>query len=324
VLLEALPAYAGVIVEIRGRITNPFTEAQYRAVTILITDRLGTEIGRAQPDREGQYEVKVSGPQFIIIKALLEGYPEVLIQLDTKQYKESTTDRPENVVFGELRIQTYHQNITFREKGEAAPVQSLDEMLAGEDAKVVEAYHEARKQRETGDLGKAAKSLEKLVEKHPEFYIGQIDLGMILAAQLENDRAIDVFNRALKLRPEHSWGHIGLGLALNNKKDFKGAVPHLERAVAIETNSINAQYQLGFALFNLGETDRAIACLEHVVRLDPKFNGMAYKYLSSLYVKKSDTGSAVRALESYVAHFPDAPDRARVEEILKKLGRSVK
>jgi tetratricopeptide (TPR) repeat protein len=144
---------------------------------------------------------------------------------------------------------------------------------------------------------------------------------MILAARQENDRAIEVFNQAVKLRPEHSWGYIGLGLALNNKQDFRGALPHLEKAVGVEPNSINAQYQLGFALFSLGETERAAACFARVVELDPRFNPMAYKYLSSIRIKKGDAAGAADALESYLKNFPDAPDRDRVKQILSKLGR---
>ena len=48
---------------------------------------------------------------------------------------------------------------------------------------------------------------------------------------------------------------------------------------------------------------------------------MAYKYMSSICIKRADSAGAARALESYLAHFPDAPDRDRVVQILKKLGR---
>ena len=48
---------------------------------------------------------------------------------------------------------------------------------------------------------------------------------------------------------------------------------------------------------------------------------MAYKYLSSIYIKKSDPTGAARALKAYLEHFPDAGDRDRVEQILKKLGQ---
>ncbi len=322
--LITLPVLGGVTFELRGKITNPFTEEQFRAVTVLVTDRLAVELGRAHPDKAGQYVMKVTGPQFIIIKAELEGFPTVIYQLDTKQYKESTTDREENRVFGELRIQTYHQNITFGEKGgaptAAAPL-TLDDLLAKEDPEVVKAYQSARRQREGGDLKKALDSLEKLAKKHPDFYIGLIDLGMMLAAQQENDQALEVFKRAQTLRPEHSWGYVGEGLSLNNKKEYQSSMQPLEKAVSLDPNSVNAQFQMGFATFNLGQTDRAQACFLRVVELDPKFNPMAYKYISSICAKKGDTNGAARALEAYLGEFPNAPDRDKVEQILKKLGR---
>jgi tetratricopeptide (TPR) repeat protein len=312
------PAPAANTVEIKGRVTNQFAEEKYRAVEIVATDRLGVELGRARPDSRGQYELKISGPRYIIIKALLEGYPDAIYQLDTQEIRESTADREENKVFGELRIPTYFQNVTFRSKEDAS---GLEGLLAGENPAAVKAYRAVRSQKEAGDLKKAASSLEKLIQEFPDFYIGYIDLGMILAAQQENDRAVEVFQQAQKLRPQHSWAYVGLGLALNNKQDYRAAAQHLEKAVELEPNSVNAQFQLGQAAFKLGDHDRAIKCFEQVIALDPKFNPLAYKTLASIYVTRQNPQAAARALESYLAQFPDAADAEKVKQILTKLGR---
>lgn len=315
-------ATAAVTVEIRGKVTNNFTEEQHRAVTVTITDRLGTELGRTNPDKRGQYQIKISGPRYIIIKAIVEGYSPVRYQLDTEEQKESTTDFEHNRVFGELRIPTYYQDITFGQAGTAtdatAPL-TLEDLLAAEDPKAVKAYQQARQQKEAGDLNRAVRSLERLTKNYPTFYIGHIDLGMILAAQQENDRAFEIFTRAEKLRPGHPWAYVGLGAVMNNKQDYKSAAGYLEKAVELEPDSINAQFQLGQALFNLGDIARALSCFQRVVELDPKFNPMAYKYMSSIYVKRFNSEGAANSLKAYLAHFPDAPDRDKVEQILNKL-----
>jgi tetratricopeptide (TPR) repeat protein len=312
------PAPAANTVEIKGRVTNQFAEEKYRAVQIIVTDRLGVELGRARPDSRGQYELKISGPRYIILKALLEGYPDAVYQLDTQEIRESTADREENKVFGELRIPTYFQNVIFRSKEDAS---GLEGLLAGENPTAVKAYRAAQSLRDGGDLKNAAASLEKLIQQHPDFYIGYIDLGMILAAQQDNDRAVAVFTQAQKLRPDHPWAYVGLGLALNNKQDYRAAAQHLEKAVELEPNSVNAQFQLGQAAFKLGDHDRAIKCFEQVIALDPKFNPLAYKTLASIYVTRQDVQEARRALESYLAQFPDAADAEKVKQILTRLGR---
>ena len=312
------PAPAANTVEIKGRVTNQFTEQQYRAVQIIVTDRLGVELGRARPDNRGRYELKTSGPRYIILKAILEGYPDAVYQLDTQEIRESTSDREENRVFGELRVPTYFQNVTFRSKEDAS---GLEGLLAGENPAAVKAYREARSQKEAGDAKKAAEALEKLIQKYPDFYIGYIDLGMILAAQQDNDRAVAVFAQAQKLRPDHPWAYVGLGLALNNKQDYRAAAQYLEKAVQLEPNSVNAQFQLGQAAFKLGDHDRAIKCFDQVIALDPKFNPLAYKTLASIYVTRQNPQAAARALESYLVQFPDAADAEKVKQILTKLGR---
>ena len=217
-LAALLAAAAAHTVEIKGKVTNQFAAEKYRQVEILVTDRLGVELGRAHADERGRYELKISGPRYVILKALLEGYPTAIYQVDTQEIKESTEDREENRVFAELRTPTYFQNVTF---GSAGGPATLEDLLLKEDPAAVKAYRAARTQKEAGDLGKAAGALEKLVDKYPAFYIGYIDLGMVLAAQGQNDRAVEVFTKAGKLRPEHSWSYIGLGVALNNKQDYQ-------------------------------------------------------------------------------------------------------
>ena len=170
-------------------------------------------------------------------------------------------------------------------------------------------------------MGKAAGALEKLVDKYPAFYIGYIDLGMVLAAQGQNDRAVEVFTKAGKLRPEHSWSYIGLGVAFNNKQDYQAAAGYLEKAVAIEPNSVNALFQLGMASFKLGVHERAVACFERVAELEPKFNPMVYKTLASIHVSRRNPQAAARALETYLAQFPNAPDADKVKQILVKLAQ---
>ena len=315
----------GIAVEIKGRVTNELTEDEYRAVEIVVTDRLDVELGRTRPNNRGRYELKINAPKYIILKALLEGYPTALYQLDTKEYRESTDDREENRVFGNMRIQTYYQNVTFGQQGsipaEAERPLTLDGLLAREDPKAVKVYRKARSQKEAGNIEKAVDSLRTLIKKYPYFYIGYVDLGMILAAQQENDQAIEIFTGARALRPEQSWAYVGLGMAFNAKGEHQSAVEPLSKAIEIDPNSVNAQFQLGQASFKLGESDQALACFEKVVELDPKFDPMAYKIMSSLYVSKQDAQGAAGALEAYLEHFPEAPDRPKVEQILAKLGR---
>ena len=318
-LVALLPAAAAETVEIRGRVTNQLAGEKYRQVEIVVTDRLGVELGRARPDARGRYELKVSGPRYVIVKALLEGYPPAIYQVDTQEIKESTEDREENRAFAELRTPTYVQNVTFGAAG--GPPATLEDLLSKEEPAAVKAYRAARRQKEAGDLAKAAGALEKLVERYPAFYIGYIDLGMILAAQGQNDRAVEVFTKAGKLRPEHSWSYIGLGVALNNKQDYQAAAGYLEKAVAIEPNSVNALFQLGVASFKLGVHKRAAECFERVAELEPKFNPLVYKSLASIHVASGNPRGASRALEAYLAQFPNAADAEKVKQILGKLAR---
>jgi hypothetical protein len=129
-LLVLFPAIAAKTVEIKGRITNQFAAEKYRAVQVIVTDRLGVELGRVPPDQQGQYELKITGPRYVILKATLDGFPDAVYQLDTGEIRESATDRGENKVFGELRIPTCFQNATFTTR-EGPSI--LEDLLAREN-----------------------------------------------------------------------------------------------------------------------------------------------------------------------------------------------
>ena len=311
-----LTAAAAVTVEIKGRVTNQFTEEHYRAARIVVTDRLGVELGRATPDRRGRYELKISGPRYVIFKAQMAGYPDAVYQIDTQEIRESTTDREENRVFGDLRIPTYYQDVRFSEPSSAP---GLEDLLSRENPAAVNAYQAARKQRDSGDPRNGIAALEKLVRDYPDFYLGHIDLGMLLAAEHENDRALDIFRQASKLRPDHPFAYVGLGLALNNKQQYQAAAQHLEIAVQLQPGSVHALFQLGVSAFKLGDHGRASLCLEKVIALEPTFNPLAFKMLASIYVSRQDRQRAAGALEAYLEYFPGAADADKVRQILAKL-----
>jgi tetratricopeptide (TPR) repeat protein len=101
---------------------------------------------------------------------------------------------------------------------------------------------------------------------------------------MKTTRALEVLQRALKLRPDQSWAYVGLGVALNNKQEYQAAAEHLENAVRIEPASVNAQFQLGVASFKTRNQERARQCFEQVVALEPKFNRMPIRpWLPSTY-----------------------------------------
>jgi tetratricopeptide (TPR) repeat protein len=88
-------------------------------------------------------------------------------------------------------------------------------------------------------------------------YDGAYGLGVCLAMQNEQTRAVEQFRSALKLDPQSAVAHFGLGGSLLQLGDVAPAVRALERAVALEPRMRQAYYLLGRAYSVIGSPERS-------------------------------------------------------------------
>jgi len=117
-------------------------------------------------------------------------------------------------------------------------------------------------------------------------------------------KAIEHFNKALKIKPNSAEVHTNLGNALSELGKVDDAIKHYKKAVKLEPNFAEGRYNLAVALAKLKQFDEAIAEYRKAVRLDPKnldaLNNLAYL----LDNKKGQFEEAIKLYEKAIALEP--------------------
>ena len=205
---------------------------------------------------------------------------------------------------------------------------------------------------EQGKWEEAAVAYEKAIELDPDF--GEA-YGDLVAVYLRLDRlsdAVDAGERAIELSPEYSGAHTNLGVAYNEQGRTDEAIAEWEKAVELDPDSANARVHLGRAYGMQGRLDEARAELQEAVKIDPSnanahFNlgmvyhlqeesgealsefeetigidpdhAMAHYNLGIIHRNQGEAEEAIQEFETYLRLWPDAENRATVEEEIAKL-----
>jgi tetratricopeptide (TPR) repeat protein len=107
------------------------------------------------------------------------------------------------------------------------------------------------------------------VEKNPESWMAQNNLGIVLQQKGQQDEAIAHFQKALELDPNKYEIQNNLGYSLSMSSRLNDAIPYLEKALEINPNYAGTHYNLGNALLRSGRVAEAIVQLQKAVEIDP-------------------------------------------------------
>ncbi len=120
-----------------------------------------------------------------------------------------------------------------------------------------------------GNLSRTKEDYNYVLEK------GAIDakilnnLGAIYATDKENEKAAEMFNKAIEKDPGMSEAHFNLAGLLLMRKDYPGAISEYKKVVEKEPDNIEALYNLGVAYSNRGDKAEARACWKKILSVDP-------------------------------------------------------
>ena len=85
------------------------------------------------------------------------------------------------------------------------------------------------------------------------------------------DRAISLFNEAIKLAPNNPFGYYNRGSAYFNMSDFDRAIMDFTQVIRMDANFIDAYYSRGYCYMYKLQFARAITDFEAVLLLDPYY-----------------------------------------------------
>ena len=149
--------------------------------------------------------------------------------------------------------------------------------------------------------------------------------GLSLVALDRTNDARHQFDR-LSARPDRDvWHHIGTSAALLNRPGAQDdavltaqAEAAARAAVALDETSPSAHYQLGLVQGRKRAYSDAAAAFEAAIARAPTF-AYAHYYAGLSHYQVGRTDKMAIAFEAFLKLAPEAPERARVESIMRTL-----
>ena len=113
------------------------------------------------------------------------------------------------------------------------------------------------------------------------------------------DKALEDFNRAIRLGPELIDGYLGRANTLNTMGRYEDALKDYDRALEIDPNNANAYINRGSAFSHLDQYEKAIADYEKGLVLDPKIDNPP-SFFKRLFSNDPNTDKGIRKHLEYL------------------------
>ena len=166
-----------------------------------------------------------------------------------------------------------HKNLVthYRKKGDLG--RSIEYL-----EKVVEAEEGAKKSKLTltlgelyylnNDLERAKSMLQNHLVAHPDASKALVGLANIYVKLKDDDRAIEYYERAVKIDDQNHYAFYRLGILCDKRKDLLKATEWLTCAIMLDPDNIRYNQALGFVYEALGDHAKAIPYFKRVMEIE--------------------------------------------------------
>ncbi len=157
-----------------------------------------------------------------------------------------------------------------------------------------------------GSYDKAMKYLKEWARQEKSDPEPIYQMALALSSMGEHARAVNVFDRVIKLRPTHMVAIYRKSALLVKMKDYAGAINGLEQIVAENPSDAKVYYLLGLAYDGAGQSEKGIEAMQKAVDLDPE-EIKYHQHLGFMNVRREDHKTAAE-------HFTKVMELERDQE----------
>jgi Tfp pilus assembly protein PilF len=129
--------------------------------------------------------------------------------------------------------------------------------------------------------------------------------------------AIEVLNKALKLKPDYPVANYLLAVALDQQGKLEEAIDKLEKAKVSAPQDFGLRFQLGMLYWRKGDLDKAQAEFEETLGINPDYSNAIYM-LGLIYDKKGEKEMAKKEFEKVLKLNPENQELKKILENLEK------
>jgi tetratricopeptide (TPR) repeat protein len=208
---------------------------------------------------------------------------------------------------------------TLRElKREEDAIRLLEAAIAEEQGRNPDMYvllaslYQLKKHEELG-----RKTFVRGIKSHPDDDNLLYAYGLFLDYQGEQQQAMDVMQKVIKLQPEHAAALNYVGYTWADKKiKLDKAFAYIKKAVDLKPENGYIRDSLGWVYYRQGKLDLAVQTLEQAIQLSPD-DPAILDHLADVYLESGRVTDALNAYRRALALYKDDPEEAR--RIRKKI-----
>ena len=135
------------------------------------------------------------------------------------------------------------------------------------EAKIL--YNRGTMLADAGNYAKAQEEFTAALRTDPRFVDAGYNLGVVLLAMGDPERAVVILEQVLKARPDEPLSEFALGKAHFDAGRISDALRHFDRAVELDPKLEDARFARAVALLELGEREEGIFALDLYIREFP-------------------------------------------------------
>lgn len=118
------------------------------------------------------------------------------------------------------------------------------------------------------------------------------------------DKALELYNEAIRLDPKSTLAFLGRGILLaSRKRAYERAIADLDKVLVLEPDNVLALIRRGAAFAELGETGRGLVDLDRAIALAPS-SSQAYLHRGVIHSRRNETEAALRDYDAAVQRGP--------------------
>lgn len=164
----------------------------------------------------------------------------------------------------------------------------------------------ALRHHQQGRLNEAELIYRQVLDENPQHADALHLLGVIAHQRNQYKRAIELMDRAIKLRPFVATYHANLAEAYRASGQIPEAVAHGQKALELQPDSAETRNNFGLALLSQNRHEEAITHFREALRLKPDF-ALAFSNLAKALREQDKADDAIAALRDALRLQPDLP-----------------
>jgi len=161
---------------------------------------------------------------------------------------------------------------------------------------------------------RALEEFDKTLKINPQYYLAWYNTGVAYQFQGDLEKAKHAYEESLRINPVYFRSWYNVGIVYKRLGDLDLSVKAYDKAIALDPRHPFVYNNLGVALIEKGDYKRAEGVLKTAVSINPGYE-KAYYNLGNIYFRDKDYPKAV---EAYMAAVRIRPDYKEANEMLKE------